>query len=139
MTREYLRSLVVMFHDCCNRWPNECIGQNCGGHIGRITEKGFEELSVDEYNFVKQKLGVPLNTHYYEVTHYGKRYNRRGEVVSEGITSASKLFEFVRKRERRTYVNTTDILIEKFGCEEIYSYYCCYCDGCDDREDDDED
>ncbi|MGN1033899.1 MAG: hypothetical protein ACI4PU_10515 [Intestinibacter sp.] len=142
LVKEYLKSLVVMYHEGhCNLWPQNCNGQICNGHIGHITEEGlFEEVSVDEYNFVKQVLGIELNKRCYKIHLRGKRYSRynRDEVISEGITSPSKLFEFVRKYESRTYVDPEE-LIEKFGCRVIEEEGCCIlCDPLygDDHEED---
>lgn len=132
LTREYLRTLVVEYHTGrgCGLWPQSCNGTSCNGHIGRINKEGdFEELSIDEYNFVKQKMGVPLNTRYYKVPHYyGKRCNRRGEVISVGISSPSRLFDFARMHEHRTYLDLEE-LIKKINCEVIEKDgCCCVCD-----------
>ena len=103
LTKEYLKSLTVMYHagrcSCGSQW--------CNGHIGRIINNEFVELANDEIIFVKLKLGLGIPTYY------------TGEI--EGIKSPSELFKFVRKYE----YNNIDQLLIKLGCKAVccYNYY----------------
>ena len=130
--KEYLKSLVVQYHRGrgCGLWPQSCNGSFCNGHIGHINKGEFEELEVDEYNFVKQLLGLALNNRKYVLPLHilGERNRRNEELGLEVITSPSDLFKIVRKYESRTYVDP-ELLIEKFGCKTIEKEGCCFiCD-----------
>ena len=135
LKKEFLKSLTVNYHSCsCSRsiWPEFC-GAHCSGDLGHMTKDGFKELSVEEYNFTKQILGLgpaqPVVKYKIYTNRMSKRFNRRGEVISEGITSASDLFKFTRKHEFKTYINL-DIMLKKWGCKVLHTYGCCNSDFC---------